>query len=66
MYKRQVLQHGFKKVLEGDFFNNIKASWKKTSCNGGDGKLKVCSVKCGTEFDPFGAQFEDNFVTTAR
>ena len=61
-----VLQHGFKKVLEGDFFNNIKSSWKKKSCSGGDGKLKVCSVKCGTEFDPFGAQFEDNFATVGR
>ena len=54
-----VLKHGFKKVIEGEFFNNIKSSWKKTSCTGADGKLKVCSVKCGTEFDPFGAQFEE-------
>jgi MoaA/NifB/PqqE/SkfB family radical SAM enzyme len=50
-----VLKHGFKKVLEGDFFDNIKSSWKKDSCS--NGKLKICSVKCGTEFDPFGEQF---------
>ena len=39
----------------GDFFDNIKSSWKKDSCS--NGKLKICSVKCGTEFDPFGEQF---------
>jgi len=53
-----VLNHGFEKVMQGDFFKNIMDSWSKTSCTGADGKLKVCAVKCGTEFDPFGSQFE--------
>ena len=52
-----VLNHGFEKVMQGNFFKNIMESWSKTSCTGGDGKLKICSVKCGTEFDPFGSQF---------
>ena len=50
-----VLNHGFEKVMQGNFFSNIKSSWNKDSCS--NGKLKVCSVKCGTEFDPFGEQF---------
>ena len=44
-----------KKVMQGNFFKNIMESWSKTSCTGGDGKLKICSCKCGTEFDPLGA-----------
>ena len=51
-----VLNHGFEKVMSGEFFNSIKASWGKPS--GGDGKLKVCSMKCGVEFDPFAEQFK--------
>jgi hypothetical protein len=51
-----VLNHGFEKVMSGQFFNSIKASWSKPSCS--DGKLKVCSMKCGVEFDPFAEQFK--------
>ena len=56
-----VIKHGIKGVMTMahglEFFSNIKSSWNKTSCSGGDGKLKVCAAKCGTEFDPFGEQF---------
>ena len=48
--------HGLRAVFETGIFDNIENSWKKSSC--ADGKLKVCSMKCGKEFDPFGAQFK--------
>jgi len=35
--------------------DNIKRSWTLQSIK--EGKLGVCAMKCGTEFDPFGAQF---------
>jgi hypothetical protein len=35
--------------------NDIQASWNKQSIK--DGKLGVCAMKCGTEFDPYGEQF---------
>lgn len=47
--------HGLKKIFETGIFDNIEHSWSKPSV--ADGKLKVCSMKCGTEFDPFAAQF---------
>ena len=49
-------KHGLRKVFETGIFDNIEASWNKPSC--GDGKLKVCSMKCGAEFDPFTEQFK--------
>jgi len=48
--------HGLKAVFETGIFNAIETSWNKSSC--GDGKLKVCSMKCGVEFDPFAEQFK--------
>ena len=48
--------HGLRAVFDTGIFDNIEASWNKPSC--ADGKLKVCSMKCGKEFDPFGAQFK--------
>lgn len=47
--------HGLKKIFETGIFDSIEHSWSKPSV--ADGKLKVCSMKCGTEFDPFAAQF---------
>jgi hypothetical protein len=48
--------HGLRAVFETGIFDNIQASWNKPSCS--DGKLKVCSQKCGAEFDPFSEQFK--------
>jgi len=47
--------HGLKAVFDTGIFENIEASWNKPSV--GEGKLKVCGMKCGAEFDPFAAQF---------
>jgi MoaA/NifB/PqqE/SkfB family radical SAM enzyme len=48
-------RNGLDKVFETGIFDNIQDSWSKTSCD--KGKLKVCSMKCGVEFDPFAEQF---------
>lgn len=48
--------HGLRAVFETGIFDNIQASWNNTSC--ATGKLKVCSMKCGAEFDPFAEQFK--------
>ena len=47
---------GLDKVFETNIFGKIQDSWSKPSC--GDGKLKVCAMKCGAEFDPFAEQFK--------
>lgn len=49
-------KHGLKKVFDTGIFENIENSWNITGCD--NGKLKVCAMKCGTEFDPFGDQFK--------
>ena len=49
-------RNGLDKVFETGIFNNIQNSWTKSSCS--KGKLKVCSMKCGAEFDPFAEQFK--------
>lgn len=49
-------KHGLRSVFETGIFDAIESSWSKSSC--ANGKLKVCSMKCGVEFDPFGAQFK--------
>jgi len=49
-------KHGLRAVFDTGIFDNIERSWNKPSC--ADGKLKVCSMKCGAEFDPFAAQFK--------
>ena len=46
---------GLEKVFESNIFKNIQESWSKDSVE--EGKLKVCAMKCGAEFDPFTAQF---------
>lgn len=47
---------GLNNVFKTGIFNNIESSWSITGCN--NGKLKVCSMKCGKEFDPFSEQFK--------
>ena len=48
-------KHTLQAIFDTNIFNMIETSWKKSSCS--SGKLKVCATKCGTEFDPFGAQY---------
>ena len=47
---------GLSKVFDSGIFEDIQNSWSKPSCS--NGKLKVCSMKCGAEFDPFAEQFK--------
>lgn len=49
-------KHGLRAVFETGIFDRIEHSWTKDSVN--KGKLKVCSMKCGAEFDPFAEQFK--------
>ena len=58
--KISVLEHGIEAVMEGrvangHLLNDITASWDKPGIRAG--KLGVCAMKCGTEFDPFAEQF---------
>ena len=46
---------GLDKVFTTGIFESIEESWQIDSCN--NGKLKICSMKCGKEFDPFAEQF---------
>jgi len=47
---------GLDRVFETGIFDRIESSWNVKGCN--NGKLKVCSMKCGVEFDPFAEQFK--------
>ena len=49
-------RNGLDKVFNTGIFTSIQDSWSKPSCK--EGKLKVCAMKCGSEFDPFGEQFK--------
>ena len=49
-------KQGLNRVFETGIFDLIEASWSKPSCS--DGKLKVCSTKCGKELDLFKEQFQ--------
>ena len=49
-------RNGLESVFATGIFDRIQDSWSKPSC--ASGKLKVCSMKCGAEFDPFGEQFK--------
>jgi len=48
-------RNGLEQVFTTGIFDNIQTSWSKSSCS--SGKLKVCAMKCGAEFDPFAEQF---------
>ena len=48
-------KNGLDKVFNTGIFNSIEKSWSIDGCS--NGKLKVCSMKCGKEFDPFAEQF---------
>ena len=47
---------GIEKVFASGIFDDIKNSWNQSSCH--DGKLKVCAMKCGVEWDPYAEQFK--------
>lgn len=49
-------RNGLQEVFNTGIFDAIQESWNKDSCN--SGKLKVCAMKCGAEFDPFAEQFK--------
>ena len=49
-------KHGLRSVFDTGIFDAIEQSWSKSSTE--EGKLKVCSMKCGIEFDPFAEQFK--------
>jgi len=46
---------GLETVMQGQLLSSIQSSWNKSSLK--EGKLGVCAMKCGSEFDPFRAQF---------
>ena len=46
---------GLREVFDTGIFDTIQRSWKYESCS--LGKLKVCAMKCGAEFDPYAEQF---------
>ncbi len=48
--------NGLSSVFNSGIFDNIESSWGMSDC--ASGKLKVCSMKCGAEFDPFTEQFK--------
>ena len=50
-----VIDHSIESVISNGFLANIKNSWKLSSIK--EGKLGVCAMKCGTEFDTYKAQF---------
>ena len=43
-------------VMNGRLLVGIQSSWNLPSIE--QGKLGVCAMKCGTEFDPFAEQFK--------
>jgi MoaA/NifB/PqqE/SkfB family radical SAM enzyme len=54
---KQVLdaKNGISKVFDSGIFDQIQDSWNQSSCS--QGKLKVCAMKCGVEWDPYTEQF---------
>ena len=51
-------QHYLMDIIKGDFFQAVAQSWSCSSIK--NGKLKVCSRACGTEFPAYFNQFVDN------
>ena len=50
------LENRLEDVFNSGILQSIEDSWKLDSVE--NGKLGVCAMKCGSEFDPFGAQFQ--------
>ena len=51
-----VIENSIEDAMSGNLLTSIVGSWDKTSIR--DGKLGVCAMKCGDEFDPFSEQFK--------
>lgn len=51
-----VVNNRLEDVMAGPLLKDISNSWSQPSID--QGKLGVCAMKCGSEFDPFGAQFK--------
>ena len=50
-----VIENSLEDVINGKLISSITNSWSLPSIE--QGKLGVCSQKCGSEFDPYTAQF---------
>lgn len=50
-----VIENDLQTVIDGQLLQDIQNSWNLPSIE--NGKLGVCAMKCGTEFDPFAEQF---------
>ncbi len=48
--------HGIQNVMESGILQDIEKSWSVNSCK--NGKLKICSMTCGADFDFFKEQFK--------
>lgn len=51
-----VINNNLEQVMNGSLLTDIETSWSKDGIT--NGKLGVCAMKCGNEFDPFGEQFK--------
>jgi MoaA/NifB/PqqE/SkfB family radical SAM enzyme len=51
-----VVNNSLLDVMDGPLLKDIEASWARKSLE--EGKLGVCAMKCGSEFDPFAEQFK--------
>ncbi len=51
-----VIHNDLQTVMQGSLLKDIENSWSLPSVE--QGKLGVCAMKCGTEFDPFAEQFK--------
>ncbi len=51
-----VIDNTIEDVMNGRLLIGIQSSWNLPSIE--QGKLGVCAMKCGTEFDPFAEQFK--------
>ena len=50
-----VINNDLQAVMDGNLLKDIENSWNLPSIE--QGKLGVCAMKCGSEFDPFAEQF---------
>ena len=51
-----VINNDLQAVMDGNLLKDIENSWNLPSIE--QGKLGVCAMKCGSEFDPFAEQFK--------
>jgi len=51
-----VIKNDLQSVVNGSLLKDIQNSWNLPSIE--QGKLGVCAMKCGSEFDPFAEQFK--------